>query len=129
MPLSTRDRNRMAATLTAHLPDTCDIYLLTETSDGMGGTETQSLDDATPTDADVPFLLSPNRTKAGSERPRSGGIWDDSDWIGTLPAGTEITASHILVHNEKAYEVVRESAGRTNELQVKVGLVRRGDGS
>lgn len=126
MPLTAADKIRMAATVTEHLPDTCDIYRLTETDDGMGGTTTPTIAESSPNVDDVAFLLSPNRTEQG-EAARSGSVWADSEWVGTLPAGTDVEASDVIVHSGAEYEVTRHTGHRSNELQVKVGLVKRGE--
>ena len=130
MPLTAADRARMADTVEAHLPDTCSLYRPGTASSGYDelggrtGDDQQTLGTAVATG--LAFLLSPNRERQGNEGTRAGGVWADARWIGTLPAGTDVRSNDVIVSGGREYNVIRDTSGRSNELQVKVGLVLRG---
>ena len=128
--LSTADKARMAAAVTQHLPDRATLYRPGSSTGGydeLGGRiDDDQVELGDPVLEDLPILISPSRGRTGSEGVRSGGVWADAEWIATVPAGTDVRANDVIEVNERRYDVVRDSSGRSNELQVKVGLVLRG---
>ena len=137
MPLSAADKAWMTAAVTQHLPDTATLYRPQDPESGGGGYDelggrtgdndsTDVADLGDPVLEDLPILISPNRTKTGSEGARAGGVWDDSEWVATVPAGTDVRSDDVIESGGRLYDVTRDTSGRSNELQVKVGLVKRG---
>ena len=115
--LSAADLAGMQATLTASLPDSCDLVLETLTSDGAGG-ETVG----TPTTTTVACRVSPNvsRTLRNAEISVSERVIADSPWLITLPAGTVVTEQHRIVTGGREFEVQAVFAPLSWELAVRV---------
>lgn len=121
---------RMRGQLQTQLPDRCTIYrpgTSTGGYDELGGrVDDDQVTLGDPVATDVPIGLSPVRTATGDERTSAGGVWSEAEWIATLPAGRDIRSNDVLEVHDVCYDVIRDTSGRSYELQVKVGLVKRG---
>ncbi|WWT39947.1 head-tail adaptor [Microcystis phage Mae-JY09] len=118
--LSAADIAGMRDTLDASLPGTAVIHRATYASDNQGG--------STATWAAVGTAIariSPS-TRQGVEPVSGGGLSAESDWVGTLPDGTDITVRDRLVHGGLTYEVLDTDRARTWDLCVRVDLARVG---
>lgn len=128
MSLTAEEVSSMQATLTASLPDSCDLVLDTLASDGAGG------ETATPaTVATVACRVSPLRLTRSSKDAEvivTGRVTEESLWIITLPAGTALDPRYRIVHGSRMFEVVEALAPRTWEIDVRVSakLINSGAG-
>lgn len=126
--LSVGDLASMQATLVASLPDSCALVLDALTSDGAGGETAVAATIATVACRVSPLRLT--RSSKDAEIIQTGRVTEESLWIITLPAGTELDPRFRVVHGARTFEVVESLAPRTWEVDVRVSakLINSGAG-
>ena len=102
----------------AAMPDTCVVSRPTETIDELGGLS-QSY--ATVATVACRVAAGPFRDVEFVRNEQVRGI---TDWIVTLPAGTDAENSDRIVHGGDAYEVVSVLSGGSYETARRLGCVK-----
>lgn len=119
MTLTTGEITAMRATLDASLPGTAIIKRATWTSDGQGGSTSTWAAVGT-----VDARLSPSQGRQRVEPVAGGGLVAESDWVATLPVGTDITTRDRLTYSDADYEVLAIDSPRSWDVAMRVELVR-----
>lgn len=114
--IPTGDLTAMQTTLTASLPDTCQVRRNTPVTDGAGG-ET----DAWANQPAVTCRVSPlARSDRLAEIPVADRIAAVSSWIITLPAGTDVTEKDQLLSGGRTFQVASVLGPRSWEIGRRV---------
>lgn len=97
------------------LPDTCDIYSVTEEPDGMGGT----LESLSQTGSHIPFRLD---VLSGTVAVAGGGAQPYTSYKGSLPWDTEVEVFDRIVHLGSTYKVTGTNEAQSWQAVCRVDL-------
>lgn len=119
--LTAGELTSMRATAEEALVESCAIGRRTEVSDGGGG-QTVTY----PTAATVDCARAPLGQQGSQETSRGDRVTPESEWVVTLPNGTDVRSSDRLTIGGTVYEVLAVRAARTWEITRRVECKRIG---